>query len=390
MSKRKILCLLITIIVSLLISLIFGKIYFRKRITETVVGANGDLAIMVYEASVGDYVKDENIPLGIDYVLNEKKSRCIGDNTRIYYDPYEGMVVFDTLGANQCYLYFDLTAASYIKSLYKEQGTPVGDGVLYLHDGSLENGANDNSLRYASYNPANYVCFDGDDCTNYDNLYRILGVFYDVFEEGFLKLVKFSATGTMSWDTTGYNEWSTSSLYNYLNNDWVNENQHIEKYFTNGKWAIGGVIDEDAIWTNSGTGEQYVTDFWTAENENSTDPAIGLISVSDFVYASDASFWNENLLYGEPFNNQWITYGLLDYRSMWTLTAYSYRASIKYYKYDSAFLIRDNKISARNVDYEAEKEGAVVPALYIRPDTIITGGDGTRANPYILSLPTLE
>jgi len=63
------------------------------------------------------------------------------------------------------------------------------DSSIYLHDDTLENGAGDNSYRYAgAHNTVNnFVCFGSDEenCPN-DNLYRIIGVF-----DNQVKLIKY-------------------------------------------------------------------------------------------------------------------------------------------------------------------------------------------------------
>ena len=72
---------------------------------------------------------------------------------------------------------YKITLADYVKSQYT--GTQ-GENNIYYHNSSLENGAGDNSYRYAgpSDQVNNFVCFGSttSPCPT-DNLYRIVGVF---------------------------------------------------------------------------------------------------------------------------------------------------------------------------------------------------------------------
>ena len=83
-----------------------------------------------------------------DYVLNEEKSGCENGGT-IFWNEETKKIVLKGNISDKCYVYFDVgipTLAKYIKSLYT--GTQ-GENSLYYHDSTLENGAGDNSYRYA-------------------------------------------------------------------------------------------------------------------------------------------------------------------------------------------------------------------------------------------------
>jgi len=75
------------------------------------------------------------------------------------------------------------------------------DSSIYLHDDTLENGAGDNSYRYAgAHNTVNnFVCFGSDEenCPN-DNLYRIIGVF-----DNQVKLIKYDYATKEQLGTSG-------------------------------------------------------------------------------------------------------------------------------------------------------------------------------------------
>lgn len=105
-----------------------------------------------------------------------------------------------------------------IISLYNNAGS-IGTR-LYHHDGTLENGINDGSYRYAgaSNNVNNYICLGNDASTcPENNLYRIIGVF-----DNQVKVIKETTVESQAWDADYVNTWSTSSINNYLNNTYLN------------------------------------------------------------------------------------------------------------------------------------------------------------------------
>jgi hypothetical protein len=77
---------------------------------------------------------------------------------------------------------YKVSLADYVISQYTGK---QGENNIYYHDSNLENGAGDNSYRYAGANPNNYVCFGSDEATcPHENLYRIIGLI-----DGKIKLI---------------------------------------------------------------------------------------------------------------------------------------------------------------------------------------------------------
>ena len=217
------------------------------------------------------------------------------------------------------------TLAEYIISQYT--GTQ-GENGIYYHDANLTNGANDNSYRYAGASEAvnNYVCF-GSNVTPCpaDNLYRIIGVFGDR-----VKLIKadyatsallgsdgdyskaYTATGidfsnykgnnlaniaAYYWNKSNQNTWSLSNLNktnlnkNFITNigaDWAAK-------IAETTWKVGG-----NTWANIGTQPAktaYQNEIVSPVTTNTTDNAtelkakIGLMYVSDYMYAAPQDKW---------------------------------------------------------------------------------------------------
>ena len=215
------------------------------------------------------------------------------------------------------------------------------DDTLYYHDASLENGAGDNSYRYAGASDAvnNYVCFGSTQspCPA-DNLYRIIGVFGDR-----VKLIKSDyATSTLlgtdgdynsvysyntsyykgslstsdiggySWNYNGLsdktinngmgsNTWSTSLLNitnlntNFITNigaEWVNKIDMTT-------WKVGGNRHFNIYYQPAKT--VYQNEIINPDTTNSTDnkteysAKIGLMYASDYGFAAAPSAWTANL-----------------------------------------------------------------------------------------------
>ena len=226
------------------------------------------------------------------------------------------------------------TLASYITNLYT--GTQ-GENSIYYHDASLTNGAGDNSYRFAGASDAvnNYVCFGSNvtPCPT-DNLYRIIGVFGDK-----VKLIKSDyATSTLlgadgdykqAYTATGYssssykgNNLANVAVYtwNYKNNTTINSGYgsntwstsllnktNLNKNFitnigtdwaakiTETTWKVGG-----NTWANIGTQpaktayqNEIVSPVTTNSTDNKTEYSakIGLMYVSDYMYAAPQDKW---------------------------------------------------------------------------------------------------
>ena len=195
--------------------------------------------------------------------------------------------------------------------------------AIYHHEGSLENGINDNSYRYAGAPEQvnNFVCFGSTTkpCPT-DNLYRIIGVFEDK-----VKLIKYdyatstllgtdgdysgsdtpdtnyykgslSSIDTYYWNNvTKKNTWSESNLNkinlntNFINNigvEWSNK-------IVTTTWKVGG-----NTWANVGTSvpkTSYQNEIVVPAENTTYDAKIGLMYVSDYGFAASPSAWTTTL-----------------------------------------------------------------------------------------------
>ena len=254
--------------------------------------------------------------------------------------------------------------ADYVKSLYT--GTQ-GENSIYYHDVSLTNGANDNSYRFAgaSGEVNNYVCFGSTTPCPENNLYRIIGVFGDK-----VKLIKSTSVGNKEWDSNGKNTWSTSSLNNYLNNEFIN----IFDETTKGKiadttWKVGGFYDND---------QPAKTVY---ENEINSSPSvnnkIGLMYASDYGFAAAQSAWTTNLDYydGAAIKSaNWMYLGVGE----WTISRYANDL-------DGAYGVFNVDVTGYVDGSDVGDGSAVRPVFSLISSVNYASGSGTTADPILVN-----
>ena len=240
-------------------------------------------------------------------------------------------------------------------------------------NGSI-NEDNFGNKRYAGNNPNNYVCFgiEGDICDE-NHLYRIIGII-----DGKAKIIKSDAYNIgIPFDRTGTygsNNWGLPAALNTaLNGTAFYENTSYidaisKTYIINATWYIGG--------TSYKAGANTLSSFESTERNSSTTGYIGLMSVTDFGYASDDIFCDKDAtdLYKQGnacMSNNW----LYDRNNnQWTLTPNS----------DNASRIWDIQEFGYVCNHGALNKYVVRPSFFLDPILKIKLGEGTSTKPYIL------
>ena len=307
--------------------------------------------------------------------------------------------------------------ADYVKSLYT--GTQ-GENSIYYHDVSLTNGANDNSYRFAgaSSEVNNYVCFGSNvtPCPE-NNLYRIIGVFGDK-----VKLIKSDyATSALlgtdgdykekySYDSSKY-KGNTNNLaniagytWNYKNNITINSGKgsntwstsllnttNLNKNFITNigadwaakiaetTWKVGG--NTYANIANQPAKTAYQNEIVSPVTKNTTDNAtdysakVGLMYVSDYMYAAPQDKWtlvgyngsDASKDYRAATSVNWMYMGLYE----WTL---SRTADYAY----SGFDVRDTGVVS---DRGANDALALRPVFNLTSSVNYVSGSGSAADP---------
>ncbi len=296
------------------------------------------------------------------------------------------------------------------EGLYATNSYTASDGTTKYHD-----------YRYVGADPNNYVWFNND-------MYQIIGVF-DENSHGktgqyLVKLIMANTLGGYSWGA--YNSSNTSGTYSDYKSDWTgtttgikaNLNVLFNEYFLNStntsstygacsNWTyfsdntnyrtndcsdiVGYGIDSSALnsietttWYlyGSGTGQSKQNWYLCERGGNSctgansgaysttTDAKIGLMYLSDYLYASSYYTSSDTTTQGTNYfgNKNWLYKGF-----EWTLTP---NASLAHYVW------RVNNGSANH--HSTYYPNSARPSFYLKSTVSISGGDGTFANPYVI------
>lgn len=357
------------------------------------------------------------------YIFNSTLSKC-ENGGELTWDDENKRILMSGNVSDKCYVYFDIdnkiTLANYIISQYNGV---QGNNNIYYHDNSLENGAGDNSYRYAGSSDTtnNYVCFGSDAATcPEDNLYRMIGVF-----DGQVKLIKATEASSSLLGTNGacgYSNgygnlyyWSTlnscpSSTTGYINDNSNNAmfvsnrknslaagNPDADRYCNLWKYSTLNTINlntnfltntgskwteliVDTVWKIGGYNTNSVTPsvFYAAEVEKATETygpsdgisKIGLIYVSDFGFAASPSAWTTTMDSYRNFNDvNWLS--LID---SWTIT-HNLSNDTEVFSVSNGILYYTGNVAVTG------QKSYVYPVFYLFPSVTYSSGDGTKDSP---------
>ena len=312
--------------------------------------------------------------------------------------------------------------ANYVKSLYT--GTQ-GENSIYYHDVSLTNGANDNSYRFAgaSSEVNNYVCFGSNvtPCPE-NNLYRIIGVFGDK-----VKLIKSDyATSALlgtdgdykekySYDSSKY-KGNTNNLaniagytWNYKNNTSINSGRGSNTWSTSllnktnlnknfianigadwakkieyTTWKVGGNTYDNIVVQPAKTVYQneIVSPVTTNTTDNATDYSakVGLMYVSDYMYAAPQDKWtlvgyngsDASKDYRGATSVNWMYMGLME----WTISRDADDSDFAFIVYDTGY------VGSYHVGNFAL---AVRPVFYLTSSVNYASGSGSATDPILVN-----
>ena len=382
-----------------------------------------------------DYMKSQELKIANSYYGCQKVYQISMDGNMIYLDNSAGdyiinvgQVIWDS-SSNTCKTLTGNNTVVNIKLQSVTEEECVGD-AFYINTsevyviGMIEKGtgsfefkneiieesfeAGDNSYRYAGANPNNYVCFGSNEETcPEDNLYRIIGIFddkiklikfkyatnnllgndgnfhnnvylsEDIYKEaGFPNvnsIIEWLYVGNLSqfyWNNS-LNLWEDSTLNlvnlnkNYLNNIGDSWNNKIASV----KWQVGGIDTVD----NAKTIYDYEVGIYASNN--TYNAKIGLMYISDFYYASNPEYWENDCT---PLGSNWLNFKALQ---EWTITPYLNDNK-------SVFMItlksENNNLYSSAVRSEVSyyELMGVRPVFYLKDSIIYNGGIGSIDDPY--------
>lgn len=348
------------------------------------------------------------------YTFNAELSKC-ENGSELSWDEENKKVLVTSNKSDKCYVYFDkeiIYLNNYIKSLYTIQG----ENNIYHHDGTLENGINDGSYRYAgSYETTNnWVCFgtDSSECDD-EHLYRIIGVFDEKIigadgnvtneSEERVKLIKAYEGTEVSLGTAPYVSIDPDETYYKGNlskiplylfddkniNNWNSSKINTEilngTYLTTlgsmwsskiaiSEWKVGG--NSSANVYNAIPAIVYKSEILNPEtdsNGNTTSNVkVGLMYASDYGFAATSINWATKInAYRNDTNrnNNWLFLGICE----WTITRHSDTSTSIFDVYPDGHL-NWNSVGASGVTAR--------PTFYLNSDVTFTGGTGTETDPY--------
>ena len=254
--------------------------------------------------------------------------------------------------------------------------------------------------RYRGANPDNYVSFNNE-------LWRIIGVF-PVDDgtgniENRIKIIRNESIGVMAWndcvssdgnvcDDTGKltNNWEYASLNTYLNGEYYNSlTLDAQNMVGSSKYYLGSAIYRLMIAANASERYKFErkisgSDYYYGDNPNSLVSKIGIMYVSDYMYAAtgcdDKTGYvssgddirlckDDNFLYLNIYEWTIMPYGKTT-DGLWNAMHINPTGYITNHR------VNDLSSSSENVR----------PVLYLLPNVKILSGDGTIDNPYVLGI----
>ena len=374
-----------------------------NTITTTVTASKGTNNISKYYYSIdnGNTYKEST---SNTYTFTDLKSANyriivqVIDTNGIYSNIY---VINEKIESSQ-----SQTLAEYVISQYNGV---QGNNNIYHHDGTLENGIDDGSYRYAGADNSvnNYVCFGSDSVTcPTDNLYRIIGLF-----DSQVKIIKATAAksdllgtdGEYFQDTVYYN-WSSlnscpsnvallsnnvvflavpgqttfgCNLWKYSGMNTINLNTN---YLNNIGTTWSNMI-EDTTWKVSGHSTSSVTpsEMYKEEIANAIKAygprdgtsKIGLMYVSDYGFAASPNAWTTKM---SSYDNSsiksvnWMYIGFYE----WTITPVSSGSK-------NLFVFQQGKLFTSTS--KTENGFYSRPVMYLKSSVSYIGGSGSQLDP---------
>ena len=290
-------------------------------------------------------------------------------------------------------------------------------------NGIEKDDTSEENIRYVGASPNNYLSFNGE-------TWRIIGIFNNITSidgngnektESLVKIIRNESLGNYSWDTTdstinsgrGVNEWSQADLMYELNCDGSGSTKYCRDDITNG--YLSDLTSGTTYWYNgtsnsktasydysknikSNLVDKIATVRWNTNRaplngksalnfynqERSTtlistpsdnvprnitwDGKIALIYKSDYFYASDYEICRNSA--SSCMNSNWLN----DQESYHTFSPCSLTKYCTFYV----------KVSMNVYDGNASKDSGVRPTLFLKSDVVISGGEGTESNPYVI------
>ena len=218
--------------------------------------------------------------------------------------------------------------------------------MISQNDGLYKDTTESGRYVYKGVSPNNYLLFNNE-------LWRIMS-----FEkDGTVKIIKNEVLLNKAFDENNKNDWTSSSLNSYLNNDYYNSlSKEAQKLIVPHYFNIG---------FNFENSEKNLSVLKKQEEKNKAISKVGLMTISDYLFASSSGCNNLASVFGDNrdcYKSNYIS--LINHKNyMWTIT--------KDYGTKNIVITTGNMYFG---DSEAYFENiGVVPVLYLKKDIKLTG-----------------
>lgn len=247
--------------------------------------------------------------------------------------------------------------------------------LMTHYDSTITYGPNDNSYRFTGSDASiyNYVCFEGDTCSD-NNLYRVIGVFGNQ-----VKLIKYTSATGMFWTNppanifnipNPINYWSGNNLDNYLNNTWLASLGNKANLIANTTWKVGGISQS----------YQTAKEIYAEEQADTVtvNRKIGLLYISEYGFSIGYEPYLSNYLaeFEKSLPYTWMHHN----DAFWTISRATGGNTNAFYINPSGSVFIE---SVYDDEGEFSTHG-VYPTFSLISSVKIKEGKGTKSNPWII------
>ena len=229
--------------------------------------------------------------------------------------------------------------------------------IVESGDGLYKDEYEDGKYTYKGANPNNYVTFNDETAG-----WRIISINSD----GTIKIIKNGWIGNMTWDTSNSNNWARPATLNtYLNGTYYNSlTSTAQSQIVAKDYGIGKVTYEN----------NNMQDQISDENKATWNGKVALPTLSEYIRAcsntSCKTFSTYNSNFSTCLNSDWM----YNSNNWWTLSPYSDSYNVfRVYMHGGIYYDEANYLGY-----------AVCPVVTLSSSVQITGGNGTKNNPFTI------
>ncbi len=246
--------------------------------------------------------------------------------------------------------------------------------------------------RYVGKNPNNYVCLSEEQNCPEDNLYRIIGVIptqstEDGEYKNRVKLIKsdvyseqksglFKEAG-YQWNASNTRNWASSTLNTtVLNEVYWNSLGIYQYYIEEAKWYLGApTYGSYSAYTPDTFYSRERSQYFPKGITNNHIAKVGLMYPSDYGYSIGSSYKSKSIVSNKSFyvSNAWLFTV-----SEWTISPEYNNSTVNAWR-----TMPDGRITYGTV---TTYNSNIRPCFYLKEETYYKNGNGSRNNPYKVTL----